>query len=258
MRLLHRMRIWVLLMASALCALIPLTGCGSGAVVSGNGGAMTSSRADAVGVTTDSTAAFSVTVPATMTVQQGKSGASTVTTKASSGFDEALELSVSKKPAGVTASLDPTTVRAPGSGTSKLTLTVESSVQTGNYPVTVEASDGGTSESAALTLKVTRNSADPDATFKGCWYKQSGKSYQGVDVHAEDPGSYPFNAILYYGTTCNSNDVADQIGFGQLIDFGDFGWTFWFTAFADQTDMSARWYVGDENKCVSYAAAPDC
>jgi len=256
MRFFHGMRILALVFVGAL---VPLSGCGSGSAISGNGGARTSSRADAVSVTTDSTAPFSVTVPATTTVEQGKSGSSTVTTKGSIGFDGVLQLRVSKKPNGVMASLNPTTIPAPGSGTSKLTLTVANSVQTGSYPVTVAASDGTVSESATLTLKVARNSNDPNATFKGCWYKHDGHSYQGLDVYAGDPGSYPFNAILYYGTTCNSNDFADQIGFGQLIYFGDeFGWTFWFSAFADQTDMSARWYVGDENKCVSYAAAPDC
>lgn len=206
------------------------------------------------------TAPFSVTVlPATLTVLQGKSGTSTVTTKASSGFDEALKLSVAKEPVGVTASLSPATIPAPGSGTSKVTLTVDSSTQTGSYPLTVTASEGSTSESAALTLKVTSGSTNPKATFKGCWYKKSGHRYQGVDVSAANAGTYPFNAVLYHGTTCNPNDFADQFGFGELITFGGFGYTFWFTDFKDQPDMSALWYVGDEkSQCVNYEVAPDC
>jgi len=207
-----------------------------------------------------STGTFSVTVlPATVTVQQGKSGTSTVTTSIPSGFNHSLQLSVSKEPVGVTPSLNPATIPAPGKGTSKLTLTVDTSTQTGTYPLTVTASNGKTSESAALTLKVTSGSSNPNATFKGCWYKQNGHQYQAVDVSVGNPGTYPFNAVLYHGTTCDPNSFADQFGFGQLIKFGGFGYTFWFTDFKDQTDLSAIWYVGDENsKCVNYETAPTC
>jgi hypothetical protein len=203
---------------------------------------------------------FTVTVsPATVTAQQGKSGSSTVTTKASSGFNQSLQLSVSKEPNGVTATLNPKTIPAPGSGTSKLTLSVASSVHTGTYPLTVTATSGKTSQSATLTLKVTSGSSNPNATFKGCWYKQAGHRYQAVDVSVGNPGTYPFNAILYSGATCDPNSFADQFGFGQLITFGAFGYTFWFTDFKDQTGMSALWYVGNENsKCVNYVVAPDC
>ncbi len=203
---------------------------------------------------------FSVSVkPTTLTVQQGKSGSSTVTTKALSGFNQSLQLSVSKEPVGVTATLNPKTIPAPGSGTSKLTLNVASSVQTGSYPLSVTASAGKTTQSATLTLKVTSGSTNPNASFKGCWFKQGGHRYQGVDVSVGTPGTYPFNAVLYHGATCDPNSFADQFGFGQLIQFGGFGYTFWFSDFKDQTDLSALWYVGDDtSQCVNYAVAPDC
>jgi hypothetical protein len=209
---------------------------------------------------TSSTGSYTVAVqPSTITVQQGKSGTSNVTTKALSGFDQSLALSVSKEPVGVTASLNPKTIAAPGSGTSKLTLNVGSSVQAGSYPLSVTATAGKTSQSATLTLKVTSGSGNPNATFKGCWYKSGGHRYQAVDVSVGNPGTYPFNAILYRGTTCDPNNFADQFGFGQLITFGGFGFTFWFTDFKDQTDMSALWYVGDQSsQCVNYTVAPGC
>jgi hypothetical protein len=208
----------------------------------------------------NATGSFSETVkPAMLTIQQGKSAASTITTKGSSGFDQALQLSVSNEPSGVTASLSPKTIAAPGSGTSKVTLNVPSSVQTGSYPLSVKASDGSTSESATLTLQVTSGSSNPDATFKGCWYRQGGHRYQAVNVSVANPGTYPFNAVLYYGATCNPNDFADQFGFGQLIKFGGFGYIFWFTDFKDQKNMSALWYVGNQSsQCVNYTVAPDC
>jgi hypothetical protein len=208
----------------------------------------------------NATALFTVTTkPATVTVQQGKTGTSIITTKGSSGFDQALQLSVSKEPSGVSASLSPKTIAAPGSGSSKLTLNVPSSLETGSYPLSVKASDGKTSESAALTLKVVSGSSNPDATFQGCWYKTGGNRYQAVDVSVKNSGTYPFNAVLYYGATCNPNDWADQFGFGQPLNLGGFTYTFWFSDFKDQTNMSALWYVGDQSsQCVNYAVAPDC
>src|SRR5579872_6769011 len=207
-----------------------------------------------------SSSSFTVSAsPATITVQQGNSGNLTATTQSSSGFNQSLQLAVSGEPGGVSVSLSPTTIPAPGSGTSQITLTVATSVQTGSYPLLVTASDGQTSESATLTLNVTSGASNPNATFKGCWYNQGGHHYQGVDVSVGNPGTYPFNAILYHGATCDPNSFADQFGFGQLIDFGGLGYTMWFTDFKDQTAMSALWYVGDQNsQCVNYAVAPNC
>jgi hypothetical protein len=109
------------------------------------------------------------------------------------------------------------------------------------------------------TLQTATGNGDPDATFRACWYKQGRHRYQAVNVTVGKAGAYAFNAILYHGTTCNPNDYADQFGFGQLLNLGESTYTFWFTAFRDRPDMSALWYVGDENsRCVSYESAPDC
>ena len=211
-------------------------------------------------VVAPATAPFSISVlPATMTVQQGKTGSATATTKVNAGFDQALQLKVSGEPAGASATLKPQVIPKPGSGTSKLSIDVGSSVPAGSYPLTVTASEGTKSASAKTTLKVVSGSGSPNATFKGCWYTQGAKKYQAVDISVGNPGTYPFNALLYHGTTCDSSDVADQIGFGELIDFGASGWTFWFDAFANQTNMSALWYVGNQSsQCINYASAPSC
>jgi len=100
--------------------------------------------------------------------------------------------------------------------------------------------------------------SNPEATFKGCWEKQGKNRYQAVDVSVGNPGTYPFNGYLYYGNGCNSNDQADWFGYNDL-DFGGFGYTFWFTRFANRKDMSALWYVGsDKSVCVNYETAPSC
>jgi hypothetical protein len=205
-------------------------------------------------------AQFSVALqPATVTVQQGHSGFSKAVTKVAAGYNHSLQLKTSGQPTGVSTSLKPSLIPAPGAGSSQLRVSVQGSVATGSYPIAVTASDGTNSSSAILTLNVTSSSTNPNATFKGCWYKQSGHSYQAVDISVGNPGTYPFNAILYQGSTCDPNSIADQIGFGNLVTFGGFGYTFWFTDFADQTSMSALWSVGiDSSQCVNYSVAPSC
>jgi hypothetical protein len=205
-------------------------------------------------------ASFSVAVqPATVTVQQGHSGSSKVVTKVVGGYNHALQLKTSGQPTGVSASFKPSLIPAPGAGSSQLGLAVQSTVGAGSYPISVSAGDGKNFRTAKLTLNVTSSTIDPNATFKGCWYNNGGHSYQGVDISVGNPGTYPFNALLYNGTTCDPNSIADQIGFGNLVTFGGFGYTFWFTDFADQTDMSALWSVGSDNsQCVNYAIAPSC
>lgn len=98
---------------------------------------------------------------------------------------------------------------------------------------------------------------DPKATFKGCWYRTGGQEYQAVKISVKNPGTYPFYANLYYGSTCTK--WADDFGNGQLLHFGGFGYTFWFDHFPDQKDMSAIWQVGKDNSaCIAYQTAPAC
>lgn len=101
--------------------------------------------------------------------------------------------------------------------------------------------------------------ANADANFQGCWYTHQGHRFQAVDVSVKNPGTYPFDAKLYYGTTCDPKTQADEFGFGQDIYFGGYGYILWFTAFNDRDDMSALWRVGtDTSKCVNYKVAADC
>jgi hypothetical protein len=201
--------------------------------------------------------AFSVSVqPATLTKSPGQSPSIEVTTKIAGGYDHALTLKATNLPSGVTVSFSPDDIAAPGDGTSKAKFTLPDDLKLGTYSIHVIATGGSTSESATLTLKVTQS---PKATFHGCWYKQGSNRYQAVDFTLANPGTYPFNANLYYGTTCNPNTQADEFGFGTDLNLGDLNYTFWFTAFANQTDMSAIWQIGTaQSQCVNYENAPSC
>lgn len=206
-------------------------------------------------------AAFTVALqPTTLTIKTVHSGTTKVITTAKNGYNHALQLTVLNVPAGVTVTFTPPVIPAPGTGTSKAKITVSNSAAPGTYSVRVKASDGKTSHTATLTLTVTSSSSTgPGATFQGCWYQQNGHKYQGSRLSVANPGTYAFDAVLYYGATCSPNNFADEFGFGTLLNFGGFGYIFWFSDFADQTDTSATWSVGsDKSQCVSYATAPDC
>jgi subtilase family serine protease len=93
--------------------------------------------------------------PASVSVEQGNSGTSTITTTVSGGFDSAVVLTASGQPTGVTVSFSPSSIVAPGSGSSTMTLTVASTTATGNYTITVSGTGGGSTQTTTLTLTVT-------------------------------------------------------------------------------------------------------
>lgn len=98
---------------------------------------------------------FSITAsPAALSVTQGSSGSSTVSTTVSGGFNSAVSLSASGLPAGVTASFSPTSVAAPGSGSSTLTFSASSTATAGTASVTVTASAGGVTHTTAVSLTI--------------------------------------------------------------------------------------------------------
>src|SRR5262249_14384051 len=77
---------------------------------------------------------FSVAAsPASVSVTQGASGASTITVTPQNGFSGSVSLSASGLPGGVTASFSPN----PATAMSTLTLTAGPTATTGTVPVTI-------------------------------------------------------------------------------------------------------------------------
>jgi hypothetical protein len=95
------------------------------------------------------------TSPGSVSVAQGSSTTSKISTTVAGGFNSAISLSVSGLPSGVTASLSPTSIAAPGNGSSTLTFNASSTAATGNFNVTVTASGGGITHTATIALSVT-------------------------------------------------------------------------------------------------------
>jgi len=93
--------------------------------------------------------------PSSLSIQQGSAASSTISTTISGGFNSALSLSASGLPSGATASFNPASIAAPGSGTSTMTISVGSSTPTGTSTITVAATGGGKTHTTSMPLTVT-------------------------------------------------------------------------------------------------------
>src|SRR5208337_3665467 len=99
---------------------------------------------------------FSISAsPASLSIQQGNQGTSTITTTVSGGFSSAISLSASGVPSGTTVSFNPNPIPAPGAGSSTMTINVGASTPAGTYPITVTGNGGGIQQNTTVTLTVT-------------------------------------------------------------------------------------------------------
>ncbi|HUJ94180.1 MAG TPA: hypothetical protein VLW84_02865 [Terriglobales bacterium] len=224
--------------------------------------------ADLIVYPTSTPSGFTVTTnPASLTLQPGSSGSAQITTRVTGGFDQAVQLTVGSDPAGVSASLSPTGIAAPGSGTSELDLSVADNATPGTYSLVIDASGGSLTHTATVQITVSGGSGSGGGggsgtggivgTLHGCWYQSGGHKYQAVKFSMNQAGTVDFDATLYFGATCGQ--FADRFGFGDPLTLGGSGYIFWFSDFKDQTGTSAIWVVGNQtSQCVDYSTAPDC
>jgi len=104
---------------------------------------------------------FSISAnPTSLSLVQGQSGTSTISTAVTSGSAQTVSLSASGFPAGATASFNPTSVTAGGNST--LTLSAGSAAA-GTYTVTVTGT--GTSANHSTTVSLTVNAPPPPNDF---------------------------------------------------------------------------------------------
>jgi kumamolisin len=103
---------------------------------------------------TGTTSGFSLSAnPTSVSVAQGASGTSAITSTVTGGFNTAVVLTASGQPSGVTVSFNPTSIT--GNGTSTMTMAVGSSVATGTYTITVTGTAGATTHTTTVSLTVT-------------------------------------------------------------------------------------------------------
>ncbi len=139
---------------------------------------------------------FSVAVnPATGTVKPGESTSAAVDTRTTSGSAQTVNLSVSGAPAGVTATVSPSSVQSGGSAT--LNIAVGSSVTAGTYNLTVTGT-GSVSHTSSYALVVSSDPGPGNGTWAaGTTYKAgdvvtyNGISYRCIQGHTAQVGWEP-------------------------------------------------------------------
>jgi len=84
----------------------------------------------------------------------------------SGGFNSAVALTASGVPSGATASFNPTSIAAPGSGSSTLTI-AGGTAAAGTYTVTITGSGGGLTKTATLSLTITTGGSGGNVLTNG-------------------------------------------------------------------------------------------
>ncbi len=175
--------------------------------VTGTGGGLTHSSTVSLTVTAAAVPAFTLSAsPTSVSVAQGSSGKSTLTTTVSGVFNSAIALTASGAPTGVTASFSSSTIAAPGSGTSTLTLAVASTTVAGTYTITVTGTGGGITHTATVSLTVT---AAATGTFTIAVSPTSGYLDRGQSGYAvvTITVSGGFNTPVAFSATGNPSGV---------------------------------------------------
>jgi subtilase family serine protease len=109
-------------------------------------------------INTISTPGFGLTAsPTTITLMQGNSGTSTITSTVTNGFDSAISLSATGQPTGVTVVFGPSSIS--GAGTSSMKITVGPSTVAGAYNIRVTGISGSMTEVVTVSLTVGKIAA---------------------------------------------------------------------------------------------------
>jgi len=98
---------------------------------------------------------FSISaIPSQVSLAPGGAAGPVVATVINGGFHSDVALSVSGTPLNVSATLDLTSIPAPGGGSSTLSLSADLSAPPGNYTLTITGSGGGTTQVTTVALTV--------------------------------------------------------------------------------------------------------
>ena len=104
---------------------------------------------------TSGTPSFTLSAsPGSLSVAPGSQGSSTITSTLSNGFSSAVSLTASGMPSGTTVSFNPSTIAAPGSGNSTMTVAVGSGTAVGSYTITITGNGGGIQQTTTVPLTV--------------------------------------------------------------------------------------------------------
>jgi hypothetical protein len=159
--------------------------------------------------------------PVSLSVLPGNQGTSTITTTVSGGFDSAISLSASGAPTGTTVSFNPTSIAAPGSGSSTMTIMVGSSTPVGTYPITVTASEGGIQQSVTVTLAVAATATTVSYVQRNSATPQSPQTTVSVTfTGAQGAGDLNVVVVGWNDSTATVSSVTDKSGNAYTLAVG--------------------------------------
>ena len=121
-------------------------------LVNGSGGG--NSHSAAINVTVATTAPGGFAVSTGIGMSPGTSASATVWTSVSGGFNSDISLSAPNLPTGLSAAFSPTTISAPGAGSSTISLSTDPATPPGTYAINITASSATATHSAALGIAV--------------------------------------------------------------------------------------------------------
>jgi len=164
--------------------------------------------------------------PTSLSIAQGSSGTSTISTSVTSGSAGTVNLTTSVSPAGPTASVSPTAVTAGNAATA--TVSVGATVTPGTYTVTVTGTEGTATHSTSVTVTVTSsggggggitNGGFETGTFTG-WTTSGAATSVSTSSHT---GTYAGQAGSTAATNGDSN-IAQTF----TVPSGNTSLTFWY------------------------------
>jgi pseudomonalisin len=120
--------------------------------ITGTGGGVTKSAT--IRVTVQPGPSFTVSAPAALGVMEGGSGTAQVTTALVNGFSAPISFKAAGMPLGMTATLSPATLAAPGSGSTSLSVAAASTVPPGTYTLSITGAGDGLTKTTTLRVTV--------------------------------------------------------------------------------------------------------
>jgi subtilase family serine protease len=125
--------------------------------ITGTGGGVTQTATVSLTVTSTAPAGFTVSAsPASITVARNSSGTATITTAVTGSFNSTISFSASGQGSAQTVTFNPSSIAAPGSGTSTMTVHAARNASIGSHTITITASGGGVTHTTKVTLNIVR------------------------------------------------------------------------------------------------------
>ena len=207
------------------------------------------------GCGTTATSDFSLSAsPSTLSVAQGGSGTSTISTAVTSGSAQTVSLSASGLPAGTTASFNPASVTSGSSST--MTVSVGASTAAGTYTITVTGTGASATHTATVTLTVT-STAPPGALVNGGFETGSLSGWTPGGIVAPTvvatPHSGSYSAHLGSSTAYNGDSTLTQT---VVIPSGNSQLTFWYQPHCPDTLTYDQIQVQIRNTAGTTLATP--